>query len=63
MSKRMEVQNTEYCLRQAHSLLSNAEIAASHTGDKELHQKVAKLRQDVIDIRKGIAKKLDNHSG
>lgn len=63
MSKRQEVQSTEYYLRQAHAFISNAQVAAEHTGDKELHQEVTKLRQDVITIRKGIAKKLDSHQG
>lgn len=63
MSKKQDAQNTEFYLRMAHQFISSAQISAERTGDKELHGQVTKLRADVIDIRKGLAKKLDSHQG
>lgn len=61
--KRENVQNTEYHLRRAHEHLSNAEGWAEKSGDKGLHKRVSKLREDVIETRKDIAKKLDPKQG
>lgn len=62
MSEKKEAaQNTEYHLRKAQEHLGDAELAAQQTGDKSLIQKVTKTRHDVVETRKELNKKLDNH--
>lgn len=58
MSKKQEARNTAYYLRQAHAFIGNAQTSAEQTGDKNLHQKVTKLRSDIIEIRKELEKNL-----
>ena len=62
-NKKENAQNTEYHLRQAHRHLSDAEGWAQRTGDKDLIKRVTKHREDVIETRKDLGKKLDNHQG
>ena len=61
--KKENAQNTEHYLRRAHENLSEAERYSKGTGDKNLIQKVTKLRQDVKETREDLNKKMDNHSG
>lgn len=58
MSKKSEARSTAYYLRQAHAFISNAQESAEQTGDKNLHQKVTKLRNDLIEVRKDLETKL-----
>ena len=58
MSKKQDARNTAYYLRQAHAFISNAQESAAETGDKNLHQKVTKLRSDLIEVRKELEDKL-----
>lgn len=55
-----QVQNTEYYLRQAEGELGNAERSAQGTGDKQLIQKVTKMKESVQETRKEINEKLNN---
>lgn len=59
--KRDAAQSTEYHLRKAHEHLNDAERSSQGTGDKSLVQKVTKVREAVIETRKDLNKKLDNH--
>lgn len=58
MSKKQDARNTAYYLRQAHAFISNAQESAKLTGDNTLHQKVTKLRSDLIEVRKDLESKL-----
>lgn len=61
--KRENVQSTEYHLRKAHEHINSAERYAEGTGDKGLHKRVTKLREDVTETRKEIATKIDPKKG
>lgn len=59
--KKQEAQNTEHQLREAERHIRQAEQHAGNTGDKQLTEKVTKIRKDVQTTREDLSKKLDNH--
>ena len=58
MSKKQDAKSVAYYLRQAHAFISNAQTFAEQTGDSHLHQKVTKLRSDIIEVRKELEDKI-----
>ena len=54
MSKKQDAKSVAYYLRQAHAFISNAQDFAEKTGDPTLHQRVTKLRSDLIEVRKDL---------
>lgn len=58
MSKKQNAQHTAFHLRMAHAFISHAQDSAKESGDNNLHQKVTKLRSDIIEIRKDLENKL-----
>lgn len=59
--KKQEAQNTEHSLREAEKHVRQAEQHSQNTGDKQLIEKVTKIRKDVQTTREDLSKKLDNH--
>jgi hypothetical protein len=59
--KKDAANSTEYHLRKAHEHLNDAERYSQGTGDKTLHQQVTKIREAVVETRKDLSKKMDNH--
>lgn len=55
-----QAQNTEYYLREAETYTKEAERSAQGTGDKQLIQKVTKIRESMQETRKEINEKLNN---
>jgi uncharacterized coiled-coil DUF342 family protein len=51
--------DVEYNLRNAEGYINEAERSAKGTGDKQLIEKVTKIRESVTETRKDLTKKLD----